>query len=109
MDGGDCNDCLALPGVDESKIGDGYCDAELNNTACGFDGQDCIDGPVKCLVPVPELLGDSYCDGGPYNTAACNFDNGDCIECNSKVSDPMKIGKFFCDRYPCLSFLPFVV
>lgn len=108
MDGGDCNDCLALPGVDESKIGDGYCDKELNNTACGFDGQDCIVGPVKCLVPVPELLGDGDCDGGPYNTAACNFDNGDCIECNSKVSDPIKIGKLFCERYLCLSFLPFL-
>lgn len=97
-DGGDCDECLAM-GVDESKIGDGYCDAELNNTICGFDGQDCADSPVKCLVPVTSLLGDGSCDGGPYNTPACNFDNGDCIECNSKVSDPMRIGKYFASQF----------
>ncbi len=27
---------------DWSLIGDGYCDDEYNNEACGFDGGDCI-------------------------------------------------------------------
>jgi hypothetical protein len=81
------------PGIDPSRIGNGVCDLELNITECGFDGQDCALGALKCVVPAPELLGNGYCNGGDYNSAACNFDDGDCIDCNEIVPFPEKLGE----------------
>jgi LNR domain len=34
-----------------------------------------------CSVPIPEYLGDGYCDGEPYDTEGCAWDGGDCIHC----------------------------
>eukprot|EP01084_Bolivina_argentea_P120434 213473_1 len=34
--------------------------------------------PLSCVVDNPNILGDSLCDGSPYNTAACGYDGGDC-------------------------------
>ena len=97
MDGGDCDLCLEQISTDPANIGDGYCDLELNTTACGWDGLDCLGGfgsDPTCQVPDKAKLGDGLCDGGVYNTEACGYDNGDCTVCNSKVSTPKRIGTF---------------
>ena len=38
IDGGDCDICLDQTGTDPGNIGDGYCDVNLNTTACNWDG-----------------------------------------------------------------------
>ncbi|CAB4054923.1 unnamed protein product [Lepeophtheirus salmonis] len=72
--------------------GDGYCDDENNNEACGFDGGDCCNNDrgdwdtfchtCKCHESEggcehPEFAGDGYCDDG-NNNVGCGFDGGDC-------------------------------
>jgi hypothetical protein len=105
---------------------DGFCDDELNNAACGWDGGDCCQEtcednvflcptskaeyvcrdpahnglPSTCTVPNPEWIGDGFCDAyGQHNTADCNFDGGDCCEgkCVKKnATDPLQCQYFFC-------------
>jgi len=112
-------------------IGDGYCDGGAYNTdACGWDGGDCCvctctdddytcgsngyncldpdvppncsGGVGECNVPIPDWVGDGYCDGPPYNTAACNWDGGDC--CPLTCTD----GAYTCgtNGYNCLDPTP---
>jgi len=105
IDGGDCDLCLdqiSSSSIDSANIGDGYCDLELNTTACGWDGLDCLKGfgsDPECQVPDKSKLGDGLCDGGFYNTEACGHDHGDCKVCNSKVSTPSRIGTFRTIRF----------
>lgn len=105
IDGGDCDLCLdqiSSSTIDSANIGDGYCDLELNTTACGWDGLDCLKGfgsDPACRVPDKSKLGDGLCDGGVYNTEACEHDHGDCKVCNSNVSNPSRIGTFRTIRF----------
>jgi UDP-N-acetylglucosamine-lysosomal-enzyme len=62
--------------------GDGWCDAECNFAACGFDGGDCgggVDpGSGECAPGCPEgWPGDGWCDF-ECDVEACGFDGGDC-------------------------------
>ena len=69
-------------------IGDTYCDDDLNNPECNYDGGDCCGSGVKaghciecacyenCAAPFV-WIGDGYCDDAT-NYADCNFDGGDC-------------------------------
>ena len=34
----------------------------------------------NCAAPIPNWIGDGFCDGQDYNNAACNWDNGDCCQ-----------------------------
>ena len=56
---------------------DGFCDNDLNNEYCGWDGGDChqLCDFEECEI---EVFGDGICDI-QCNTTACNFDNGDCV------------------------------
>ena len=78
------------PGCVDSWIGDGYCDKACNNTACGFDYPDCINGTntrrgsrahgmqPQCSKGCPDSwLGDKTCDLR-CQVEACAFDVGDC-------------------------------
>merc|ERR1712222_276571 len=83
-------------------IGDGNCDDDNNNCACGFDKGDCCGKDVKggkvqtayckqcqCKDPkhavkgckakctVPDYIGDGNCDD-ENNNCACGYDKGDC-------------------------------
>ena len=78
------------------RLGDGVCDAALNNEGCGFDLGDCCAstsikrGPFEsCADPAEavfdascgeshaKFIGDGRCDQ-PLNTEACIYDGGDC-------------------------------
>lgn len=60
--------------------------------ACGFDGalasisgleystSDCYEVCKSALVD-PSLLGNTVCDGPPYDTEECGWDAGDCGYC----------------------------
>ena len=58
-------------------IGNGFCNTEVNNADCGYDGGDC------CLYP--GLVGDGICND-ETNNLVCNYDGGDCCKSNM-VSD----------------------
>jgi hypothetical protein len=62
MDGGDCAACLSS-GADPQKLGDGICHIDLNTTACGWDGHDCLQNPklAPCIVDREDWLGDGFC------------------------------------------------
>ncbi|CAM9183763.1 unnamed protein product [Ectocarpus sp. 8 AP-2014] len=40
-----------------------------------------VEGYPECVVEYPFWVGDSACDGEPYNTEACGWDGGDCCPC----------------------------
>jgi len=82
---------------------DGYCDTELNNAACGYDGGDCClnkrgsntnnycGNECECLgfdCPAyqqhPSWINDKFCDT-EFNTPGCFYDSGDC--CLQKVEN----------------------
>ncbi|KAJ3431346.1 hypothetical protein M0812_03024 [Anaeramoeba flamelloides] len=94
------------PGCPYSWIGDGFCDLTCNNSACDFDGGDCINYtapsgygdtgwnhyseyqnrrnekiPYASRFCFPgclnSWLGDNYCDS-TCNRLDCGFDGGDC-------------------------------
>ncbi|KAJ6231946.1 hypothetical protein M0813_05308 [Anaeramoeba flamelloides] len=94
------------PGCPYSWIGDGFCDLTCNNSACDFDGGDCINYtapsgygdtgwnhyseyqnrrnekiPYASRFCFPgclnSWLGDNYCDS-TCNRLDCAFDGGDC-------------------------------
>jgi hypothetical protein len=84
-------------------IGDTYCDDELNNPECNYDGGDCCGSGVKaghCVecacyencVASFEWIGDGYCDDAANNDN-CNFDGGDC--CNVCINTD------FCSECVC--------
>jgi hypothetical protein len=56
-------------GDPQTRIGDGYCDPDLDNPAYNYDGGDCAALPAGCN---DEIFGDGCCD------LACGDDNGDC-------------------------------
>ena len=86
-------------------FGDGYCDRELNNPECDYDGGDCCSSSrpdwfkhcgyaCDCLDPkdsprphsctneyFEELAGNNECDE-ELNNPECRYDDGDC--CNYK-------------------------
>lgn len=83
-------------GCPGSWLGDGYCDASCNTSACEWDGGDCAGGDVGgdllegddsmgmdetvgfCAPSCSDLwLADHYCDHS-CNTLLCAFDGGDC-------------------------------
>ncbi|KAK8386699.1 hypothetical protein O3P69_017869 [Scylla paramamosain] len=83
-------------GCPGSWLGDGYCDASCNTSACEWDGGDCAGGDVGgdllegdnsmgtdetvgfCAPSCSDLwLADHYCDHS-CNTLSCAFDGGDC-------------------------------
>lgn len=111
----DGGDCLGLPlqrrrpdcnVTDSSKLGDGSCDAFLNNLECGFDEGDCDVYNIypNCFVDEPSKIGDGICNGQAYNSLDCGFDGGDCLEFNENypncttVEDPFRIGDGNCDQ-----------
>lgn len=101
----DVPDCA--PGCGANWIGDGYCDTACNNTACDWDGGDCIGAQrrtgwssgstssysssnspwmieqslrqVKLCAKscFDHWIGDKFCDN-PCNVPECGFDAGDC-------------------------------
>eukprot|EP00559_Dactyliosolen_fragilissimus_P000969 CAMPEP_0184858600 /NCGR_PEP_ID=MMETSP0580-20130426/3682_1 /TAXON_ID=1118495 /ORGANISM="Dactyliosolen fragilissimus" /LENGTH=503 /DNA_ID=CAMNT_0027354831 /DNA_START=21 /DNA_END=1528 /DNA_ORIENTATION=+ len=89
--GYDGGDCCPESVVNDSKYGDGICDANVlyNSRACEYDNQDCSDHneifSQLCYVDDVNKLGDGTCDGGSYASSACKNDGGDCDQCN--VSD----------------------
>ena len=92
--------------ADPWKLGwfmDGYCDTDLNNEACGYDGGDCClnkkgdmtnhycGNDCDCLgfdCPAyqqhPSWINDKFCDT-EFNTPGCFYDSGDC--CLQKVEN----------------------
>ena len=96
-------------------IGDGFCDDDNNNEACGFDNGDCCGNVLtdfctkcECLDPKgpkdpkgpsseecgsPDYVGDDYCDD-ENNNEACGFDGGDC--CGDVKMD-------FCTKCECMN------
>merc|ERR1712178_115117 len=94
-------------------IGDGVCDDNNNNCACGWDKGDCcvqtLGGPIKekyckvckCQDPAacpgkckfPAYKGDGNCDD-ENNTCGCEYDGGDC--CGNNVK------KTYCKECKCL-------
>ncbi|KAG0729643.1 N-acetylglucosamine-1-phosphotransferase subunits alpha/beta [Chionoecetes opilio] len=83
-------------GCPGSWLGDGYCDASCNTSACEWDGGDCggelgvgdlLEGDDSlggddiadfCAPSCSDLwLADHYCDHS-CNTLGCGFDGGDC-------------------------------
>ena len=80
----------------KGRLGDGACDAALNNAGCGFDLGDCCAststgrGPFESCADPAEVefdaacgasnairIGDGRCDPA-LNTEACIYDGGDC-------------------------------
>ena len=108
-------DCKCLTGnagqyPNDPLIGDGYCQDEINNERCNYDGGDCC-GPcinerycTNCLClkndtqikfPNP-IIGDGACNS-EMNNVKCNYDFGDCCSefnlvgdgfCNDETNNP---------------------
>ena len=102
-------------------IGDTYCDDELNNPGCNYDGGDCCGLDVNvnfcsqctcyenCAASF-ELIGDGYCHDAT-NNVNCNFDGGDCCTvcinteyCSDCVCHQSNIagiqkGEYFLNKY----------
>merc|ERR1712038_1216186 len=38
-----------------------------------------VSNKKDCIVPIPDWLGDDWCNGGAYNTSDCGYDGGDCL------------------------------
>ena len=93
-----CSQCQCLGGgetggndIPNPLIGDGYCQDEINNAECNYDGGDCCGACVvtvqctecQCLGGVDGIdlsspsIGDGYCQDG-NNKYACGYDFGDC-------------------------------
>uniref|UniRef100_A0A8C6Y653 N-acetylglucosamine-1-phosphate transferase subunits alpha and beta n=1 Tax=Naja naja TaxID=35670 RepID=A0A8C6Y653_NAJNA len=73
-------------GCPGSWIKDGYCDKACNNSACDWDGGDCIGKEKHLLMPgllyfnskaANSWLADKFCDQA-CNVPSCGFDAGDC-------------------------------
>ena len=91
-------------GVTHSYIGDGYCNDETNNAACGYDGGDCCGSCVNteyclncdCLGGITSveitnpLVGNGLCNE-ETNNIECQFDGGDCC------LNPALVGNSFCN------------
>merc|ERR1712037_781544 len=86
--------------------GDGNCDDENNNKACGYDGGDCCPTTVKggvvkktycktckCLDPASKACGAPSYKGDENNNKACGYDGGDC--CASTVKGGV-VSKAYC-------------
>ena len=88
--------CPAAHTAAKGRLGDGACDAALNNAGCGFDLGDCCAststgrGPFESCADPAEVefdaacgasnairIGDGRCDPA-LNTEACIYDGGDC-------------------------------
>jgi len=79
---------------------DGFCDAELNNPECGYDGSDCDDEVASttvansfpnCNPPVWVLtiwIGDGVCDT-QLNNPDCGNDGGDCDDGIASTIQPI--------------------
>ena len=121
-----CGDCA--PGCYESMLGDGKCDSECKNQACGFDIGDCgcsegcplkYDPSLKAFEPSDiGCLDECLVEICGYGTSTCsnqaklksavltsqvfqNFDrvpNLDFCYCESQKIDGMLNGTYFCDR-----------
>ena len=92
--------------MDVLKVGDGYCNDEVNNAGCNYDGGDCCGTCINtkfctecaCLgnitgLGVPNaLVGDGICND-ETNTVPCLFDGFDC--CLSPVNTS------FCSECSC--------
>ena len=77
-----------------SLFKNGFCNDEVNNADCNFDGGDCCvdinaDHCSNCTCHhqdncvagfTPSVIGDGFCNDGA-NNADCNFDGGDCCGC----------------------------
>ena len=86
-------------------VGDGYCNDEVNNIHCNFDGGDCCYSFVNkafctdcvCLTGNTglqinyQLIGDGYCND-EINSADYNYDGGDCC---------VNVQTFFCRNCTC--------
>ena len=71
------------------NVENGYCEDQLNNEECNFDGGDCCGSNVDmsncadCICysqncdGTLELISDGYCND-ENNNEDCNFDGGDC-------------------------------
>lgn len=107
-----CGLCELLE-LQASSIGNGDCDSDNNNEACGFDGGDCCERNCvanlkkdyscenfTCMDPTSGCadqsiggntsctgdssdVGNGYCDP-ENNNEACGWDGGDCCECTCK-------------------------
>ena len=112
-------DCKCLTGnagefPNDQLIGDGYCQDEINNERCNYDGGDCC-GPCinkryctncTCLkndtqikFPNP-VIGDGACNSEMDNVK-CSYDFGDCCPkfylvgdgfCNDETNNPRLCG-----------------
>ena len=81
-------------------MGDGFCNDEINNAACNYDGGDCCGYNFnstycsECLCHIPETCAagyhpcveDGFCND-ETNNAACNYDDGDCCGYNVNNSE----------------------
>ena len=89
-------------------VGDGFCNDEVNNANCNFDGEDCCfnvnkDRCTECTCYlgefcaagfIPSIVGDGYCND-EVNIEECNYDHGDC--CGSCINTE------YCIKCACLS------
>ena len=74
----------------EELSGNGLCDPELNNAACGYDGGDCCES-----IHYPQWSNDKYCDD-ELNNPQCGYDGGDC--CNNSNHN----WNYYCNDCSCL-------
>jgi hypothetical protein len=110
FDGGDC-----CPVADHPRLGDGFCDGYIFNTAiCGHDNGDCDEfnkGYPQCcglqnytMIELYNIfirsedhyhaLGDGVCDGNyMYNIEKCGYDGGDCAACHETFKNEFELGK----------------
>ena len=95
--------CPAAHTAAKGRLGDGVCDAALNNEGCGFDLGDCcastatgrgpfatcadpaeVEFDAACGASNAKFIGDGRCDP-QLDTEACLFDGGDCCRWSCSV------------------------
>ena len=93
-------ECLDCASGYHHLLGDGFCNDEINNAACNYDGGDCCGYNLnftycsECLCHIPEtcaagyhpFVEDGFCND-ETNNAACNYDDGDCCGYNVNNSE----------------------
>ena len=93
-------ECLDCASGYHHLMGDGFCNDEINNAACNYDGGDCCGYNFnstycsECLCHIPEtcaagyhpFVEDGFCND-ETNNAACNYDDGDCCGYNVNNSE----------------------
>ena len=85
-------------GCIESYVGDGWCDHENNNEACGWDAGDCC--PSTCI---PSQFSCSESRMECLDPSACENLNDDDEPCDEPVSQFCITNPEYCAYYECLS------